>query len=173
MIGSTLIDEPEDNSSFEKLYLKNRQIAYGIAFRILQNESLAEDACSECFLAIAKAFGRIRKLKPEQQQYYIAVTARNMALNLLRKEKKYLETISYSDEVQIPGTEENTYEILHTCISKLSHPEQEILYLHINMELRFKECGQALGISAHAARQRFWAAKSKLKKLLEQEGYHG
>ena len=46
----TLIDNEDDKKSFEDLYNQNRSKAYAIAFNILKNKALAEEACSETFL---------------------------------------------------------------------------------------------------------------------------
>lgn len=45
----TLIDNEDDKKSFEDLYNQNRSKAYAIAFNILKNKTLAEEACSETF----------------------------------------------------------------------------------------------------------------------------
>lgn len=42
----TLIDNEDDKKSFEDLYNQNRSKAYAIAFNILKNKTLAEEACS-------------------------------------------------------------------------------------------------------------------------------
>ena len=50
----TLIDNEDDKKSFEDLYNQNRSKAYAIAFNILKNKTLAEEACSETFFSLAK-----------------------------------------------------------------------------------------------------------------------
>ena len=52
----TLIDNEDDKKSFEDLYNQNRSKAYAIAFNILKNKTLAEEACSETFFSLAKSF---------------------------------------------------------------------------------------------------------------------
>ena len=55
----TLIDNEDDKKSFEDLYNQNRSKAYAIAFNILKNKTLAEEACSETFFSLAKSFQKI------------------------------------------------------------------------------------------------------------------
>lgn len=43
----TLIDNDKDQTSFEDLYYRNRQIAYAFAYKILNNSALAEEACAK------------------------------------------------------------------------------------------------------------------------------
>ena len=49
----TLIDNEDDKKSFEDLYNQNRSKAYAIAFNILKNKALAEEACSETFFSVS------------------------------------------------------------------------------------------------------------------------
>lgn len=55
----TLIDNEDDKKSFEDLYNQNRSKAYAIAFNILKNKTLAEEACSETFLVSQKVFKKL------------------------------------------------------------------------------------------------------------------
>ena len=56
----TLIDNEDDKKSFEDLYNQNRSKAYAIAFNILKNKTLAEEACSETFLVSQKGFKKLK-----------------------------------------------------------------------------------------------------------------
>ena len=49
-IYMALIDDEEDISAFEILYKECKSKAYIIAYKILKNESLAEECVSEVFL---------------------------------------------------------------------------------------------------------------------------
>lgn len=83
----TLIDNEDDKRSFEDLYNQNRSKAYAIAFNILKNKALAEEACSEAFFSLAKSFQKIKNLESHKLDYYIVITVRNASLNLLKKKK--------------------------------------------------------------------------------------
>lgn len=155
---------------FEALYLQNRQLAYQIAFKILHNAQLAEDAVSDAFFSIAKNFSRLRSLNSHKMQYYIVVTVRNMSINLLRREQPYRDAVEYDDTLaHTPAPESETHDSLQRCLMLLSASDREILYLRVNLELRFSEIAAALGITPAAARQRYRYAKTKLRKLLEED----
>lgn len=159
-----------EQQEFEALYRENRQLAYHIAYKILHSGQLAEDAVSDAFFAIAKNFSRLRSLNSHKMQYYIVVTVRNMSLNLLRREQPYRDAVEYDDALaHTPAPEPETHDSLHRCLMRLSPGDREILYLRVNLELHFSEISAALGITPAAARQRFRYAKTKLKKLLEEE----
>lgn len=69
----TLIDNEDDKKSFEDLYNQNRSKAYAIAFNILKNKTLAEEACSETFFSLAKSFQKIKNLESHKLDYYIVI----------------------------------------------------------------------------------------------------
>jgi RNA polymerase sigma-70 factor (ECF subfamily) len=172
-----MIDNEEDRTAFEKLYNQNKSKAYAIAFNILKNRALAEDACSEAFFSLAKSFQKIKKLEPHKMDYYIVITVRNASLNLLKKEKEHIKTMQLSEDIPELTDEtlcDRNYDNIVDCIKRLSYTDQEILYLRITLGMRYSEISLALHISNAAARQRFQHAKDSLAKLLEKEGiYNG
>lgn len=51
-----MLDSPEDQSEFEKLYRTHRDLMYFIAYNVLHDHQRAEDAVSETFLRLAQCF---------------------------------------------------------------------------------------------------------------------
>ena len=173
----TLIDNEDDKKSFEDLYNQNRSKAYAIAFNILKNKALAEEACSEAFFSLAKSFQKIKNLESHKLDYYIVITVRNTSLNLLKKEKEHIKAMNLSEDIPELTDEtlcDRNYDNIVDCIRRLSYTDQEILYLRITLGMGYSEVSSALHISNAAARQRFQHAKDSLAKLLEKEGiYNG
>jgi len=81
----TLIDNEDDKKSFEDLYNQNRSKAYAIAFNILKNKALAEEACSEAFFSLAKSFQKIKNLESHKLDYiyshYVIVKNLNFSVS--------------------------------------------------------------------------------------------
>lgn len=175
-ICMALIDDEEDKKSFAELYKKYEIKAISIALNILKNRELAEDACSEAFLSIAKSFEKIKNLETHKREKYIVVTVRNTSLNMLKAEKRRIETVPLDENLSSLTDEslsKREYaEIVH-CIKELSYTDQEILYLRINCGLKYKEIADSLHIPNAAARKRMQTARENLEKLLEKESiYH-
>jgi len=162
-----LVDD-DDLPSFETLYEKHKQKAYLTAFAILKNESLAEDCVSETFLSIAKNFHNVNKLNSYEQQKYIFISIRNRALNILTKEKEHLTDIAYDDEIYFHDEQYSSYDLSDwkESISRLNKTDKDILYLISILGMSYKDAATALGISYAATKQRFWTAKSNLRKLI-------
>ena len=167
-----LIDEEEDKISFAEMYDKYKQRIYNISFKILQNAALAEESTSEVFLSLAKCYNKIKGLDPHKLDYYIVLTSRSTALDMVKKERKHMENIEYDDDILLTNDkmEEYDYSFLKECIKQLSFQDREILYLKFNCGLDFKIISETIGITSSAARKRLQYAKEHLRKLLEEGG---
>ncbi len=166
----TLIADEEDRISFESLYYQYKKKAYAIAYDILKNPALAEDACSEGFFSIAKVYTSIRDLEPQQLETYVLSTIRNQALNLCREEKEHRKVLPINEEV-IPLNDgvlsQYNIHFIRECIKKLSRTDREILYLKVTLGFEYPDIAQHLGISQAAARKRLEYARKNLSKLLK------
>jgi RNA polymerase sigma-70 factor (ECF subfamily) len=167
----TMIDNEEDRTAFEKLYNKYKNKVYVISYNILKNEQLAEDAASDTFLSLAKSFQKIKNLEHHKLDYYIVISSKNTATNLLKKEKENLAMLPYDDDCYLSNKNLTNFdlEFLKECINQLTDTEQEILYLKFSLGLEYKDISNALDISCATARKRLQYAKEKLKSLLEKE----
>lgn len=165
-----LLENKADKEAFEILYNKNNQKAYRIAYSILKNEAMSEDAVSEAFLNIAKSFEKIHNLNSHKLDRYVVITIRNTALSMLKSEKMYINAEKFEDDEQyFENADFLEYDHLQECIKKLSYTDQEILYLRFSLDLDYKQISAALNISNAASRQRLRYAKHKLKKLLTED----
>ncbi|MBR1864150.1 MAG: sigma-70 family RNA polymerase sigma factor [Ruminococcus sp.] len=167
-----LLADSSDEESFTELYKNYREKVYKIAFRVLRNEQLAEDAASEAFIRLAKNYDKIRSLEPPQLEYYVILASRSSALDMMRKEMKYMGNTEYNDELMLDNKSIEDYDqfYLKECIKKLSFQDKEILYLKFNCELDYSAISNYKGITAAAARKRLQYAKEHLRKLLENGG---
>lgn len=172
MIGVFLaiVDGEENVRSFERLYLNYKDRVIAICRKYLKLDEQVEDACSETFFSLAKAYNRINDMEAHKMDYYIFITAKNAALKVLNKEKDYMEHVSF-DEVEDTISAEELEQIglpkLTEYIAKLTMPDKEILYLRVVNGLDYKTIGRLLNIKPNAARQRLQRAKVHLAELLE------
>ena len=54
-----MVETAEQRLMLETLYMTNRQLMYGVAFRILRNQEDAEDAVHQAFVKIAENITKI------------------------------------------------------------------------------------------------------------------
>ncbi len=162
----------EQLSDFERLYNKHKNEAYHIAFRILADSALAEDAVADGFLSIARAFKTVSSLDAHKQHRYVVVTIRNAANMILRKGRDHLDDVEFKDYEYVPDEAITMHDKLwiKECMAQLGQTDMEILYLRYALQLDHSEIALTLGISQEASRKRLQKAKHSLKQLLEKEG---
>ena len=168
----SVIDDTESKDTFEQLYLTKMERVKSICKSFLKNRENINDACSETFMNLAIVYDRIKDIDSHQMDYYVYVTAKNAALQILRKEKKHMNNISLDeiDEVvSLDDIEKNDSDIIYEYLDKLLPYDREILNLRIRYELDYKTIGAMLCITPNAARQRFNRAKKNLAKLMTEE----
>lgn len=164
-----LIDE-SDIPAFEKMYEANKALAYSRAYRILQNSAIAEECVSDTFFALARIFQRVKQLNEDEQRRYIVISVRNRAYSIIAKEHNPQESLEYIDTVLSKDIYNDIGVIeLKELIKKLSNTDSEIIYLVSVLGMSYKEIADSYGINYSAVKQRFFAAKKNLAKLLSEE----
>ena len=81
LVYLAMIDSPEDQSKFERVYHKYRYLMLHIAKQILHNHHDAEDAVHQAFVAIIENIEKISDVdSPKTRSFVVIITE--------RKEKK-------------------------------------------------------------------------------------
>ena len=151
-----LLDDDDDKSQFEELYNKYKNEAYHIAYRILCDNALAEDAVADAFLSLARSFKTVVSLDERKQHGYIVVTVSNAAKMILRKGRRHFDDVEFKEDEYVPDEEITVHDRLwiKECMRRLCEADREILYLKYSLALGHGEIALALGISQEASRKR-------------------
>ena len=150
-----------------------RTIAANITIPPLQQEDV-EEVASDAFLAVWNHAAEIEdgKLKP-----YLAAVTRNFAKNKLR----YLHlSVPLEEEymiVTVPDVEEELLEkdirrLTRQAVDGLPEPDRSIFMRYYFLYQKTDEIAAALELNPAAVRQRLSRGREKLKKHLEERGYH-
>lgn len=165
----SVLDDPDDKKSFEKLYYDNRQKMYAIAYSILNNSTDAEDAVEETFFKIANNFTEISQKDCKNLNAYIVIICRNTAINMYNSNKR--ETVideEAAEEIVDPEYfEQADYEELYAAIKMLPQKYKDTIYLFDLMGLSGKATADALNIKENAVNQRVKRARQMLRQILE------
>lgn len=142
---------------------------------ILHNMQDAEDIMVE-------TFARILVKKPAIRsggfKAYLYRTAHNLAINLLKKNRRR-ETFSLDGCEEILRTSDSATktiddterdDILHLCMEKIDPVLKEVLFLIYFEELSYKEAAAVMRISPKRVDKLLQTAKKHLKKELSKEG---
>ena len=100
LIYLQMIETEEDKVKFASIYDRYRDYMLTMAHRISDNEEDAEDAVHQAFLYVIENLGKIRDTTSRQTRAYLVIITEHMALNIIRKNKRY---VSVEDMDQIPG----------------------------------------------------------------------
>ncbi len=122
----------QDSQAFRAIYQQYGKLSYSLAYRILQNTTLAEEATQETFLKVWRQTARWNPDKGSLKNWLLAIT-HFTAIDQLRRERRQpnpvFESIEDIEErLPLPGHEAGWQDgvVLRALISQLP-PEQAFL----------------------------------------------
>ena len=187
-----MIDSSESKGLFESLYYEYRRLMLSVAYGILGDYQLAEDAVAVAFTRIAAGFdGQLDRLRektgrsdlsvsdvltPRMKRFAVVVT-RNAALDMLRRaESRPQEILTgdedladiYDSELAYNGEspESCSAEEVAAAMSELGDAQFDTLYLYAVEGYDRREIAEILGISYETVKKRLQRAQTELRKKL-------
>ena len=156
----------KDEAATAFVYKKTSGLLFHIAFGILRDESLAEEAMLDAYVSL---FGKPVSFENDKAFIaYLCEATRNASLSLLEKRK---ETLPLEEE-EVGQNEKNRDTGLLDLMEKtLGKEDFDIFFLHVNEELSFPEISLYLKLgSPSSVRSRYFRAKKTLQTVLKKEG---
>ncbi len=171
------LETEDDRNKFTALYKHYESSMYNIAFSILRDRYLAEDAVHDALLKIINYIPDISDIKCHKTKALIVIIIKSTAIDIYRKRDKQFtnektEVPEEADTVELPLDQVIAYESFNELKMKINNLNKE--YLDIVMlkhlyELSNSEIADVLCISGDAVRQRLSRAKKAIRKLIEEE----
>lgn len=163
-----MIDSPEDQTKFEKIYNTYRFLMLHVAKQILRNYHDAEDAVHQAFISIIENIEKIIEVDSPKTRSYIVIITERKAIDLLRQNQRRntMELNENTAGVEIPFTEDNT---LAAAIAKLPAHYREVLLLRYDNGFTTKEIASIFNITDSGVRKLIARAKRALQAGLAQE----
>ncbi len=166
--------------SFEELYTTYQSAMYRIAYAILRDEGLAEDAVQQTFLKILKEFSRLEGITSNKTKSFIVILVRNTAIDLYRKRRResvvYLDDLEYSPSSRQEDSPEDLVISQQSCqelqeaFRQLDPRYSDVLMLRYFHGYRNKEIAQLLDMTEAAVASRIFQGKRLLLKRLKKGG---
>ena len=171
----SLIPDGADKSFFAEVYETYRLPMYHCAYAILKNESDAEDAVHDVFLAIAKT--GVEKLRGAEADgalwAYLHIAVRNRSYSLSGRRGREEATEPESPRLSEPPKEtpdsRTGYDALVDAVRALPPTYAETIYLSLVRDLSSAEIARLLGVSPAAVRQRIVKGKKLLREKLRED----
>lgn len=163
------LDDPNDKNIFQTFYVDHRQLMYRVAFRILKEKYLAEDAVQDAFLAILGQTEKLRGMDKGQKEGFAVVVTRNKAIDLLRRKGR----VSYWEELpeNALAVELELDESDH-IFGQLPYQYSYVLKL-IGLGFRPAEIASLTNREIDAVYKQISRGRELLREILEKEGYRG
>lgn len=175
------IQQESDLDKLEALYEKYRFDMFRVAYRVLKDYHLAQDAVQSAFIRLLDNLDNIDEIDSKKTRAFVIIVTRNIAINLYRKRKRQknimLEDIEdiLVDESQIIDDKIIKAELFDKIRIKIKHlyePYADILALRYLYHYSAKEIAELLGISYENARTRLHRAKrSLIREIMKDEGW--
>lgn len=175
-----MLDNPKEENKFEKLYNQFKPTLITVAYQILNDIDLAEDAVHDAFLSLAKNMNKISGKNCIQIRNYLIIIVRNASRQIYNKRKKEIcveeiqDNITDLQNIEINAEDKVTQQKLMELIKTLDEKYADVLILKYFYDLSDKEIARSIGISLENAKIRLYRGKAMIKnKLAEVKSYDG
>lgn len=149
-----------DRAAFTALYDAMSPPLYTVLFRIVGDRAAAEDLLQELFL-------RVYQSPPDtarRPRAYLFAMARNLALDDLRRRRPEaaLSELEAAPAVDVDGRVD-----VERALSALSAADRQLVTLHLNAGLKFREIAQVMEMPLGTVLWRYRRAIELLRQELE------
>ena len=176
-----LLAKKGDGRAFEQIVLQTERAVYNLALSIVKKKEDAEDVTQETYLRLWRVASEL-KLEGSLK-LYILRTARNLALDLIRKNSKRQETdtvildaegefeIEIADDSSDSRPDESYLrkiekEVVRQSIEELPSAAREIIVLRDIEGLSYTEIAEMLGLAEGTLKSKLFRARERLRKII-------
>ncbi len=157
--------------SFGALYERYHSSMVALAYSMLADRDLAEDAAQEVF---AIACRDLRSLKSKERfAAWLAGICRNVSRQMLRANKGKPVTLCDDFAAQNRDDTEDRREAIRRAVWSLREPERELIVMRYFDVFSQVQISEVLDISSQAVNGRLIRAKRKIAKYLKRNGLTG
>ena len=176
ILYAAMIDDPHEQTRFNALYEGYRGRMYVVAYRVLNDHGLAEDAVHDAFLGIAMSMKTVPDGDGPEVCAYLYTCAKNAALRILQKEYRQEQVYEQSTQILEVGPsafdeveQSDDYDRLVAAIRQLSPTYRDVLLMHYVYELSLDEIADRLFRKKKTVKQQLTRAKKLLADLYRKE----
>lgn len=166
----------KDEAAFNELYKRYYPVAYKLAYHISKSDADARDAAQEVMITVYQYIDTLKQ--PQYFSLWLKRIVVGKCNRIFRKNKnmKYMDNEALimqhqKDEVRDHNPMkqihfDNDQELLGFFISMLPEAQEEVMKLFYFEQLSIKEISKKLNIPEGTIKSRIFAAKKKLKELI-------
>ena len=163
-----------DETALAELYDRIGGIAYGLAFRVLRDESLAEDAVQEAFLGLWRTAGSFVPERAKASTWLLTLVHRR-AVDLVRREQRRRgDPLEDAPEPTTDSAEDDAWlrlerERVQGALAQLPDQQREAIELAYYGGFTQSELADRLGQPLGTIKSRMFSGLARLRELLDDE----
>lgn len=160
-----------DQVALAELYDRYGRVAYNLAYRILRDSALAEDAVQEAFLTIWRTAARFLPERSKASTWILTLVHRRAVDLVRREERRRAEPLDETLEPAGEETDESAWlrlerERVQTALRQLSDQQREALELAYYGGFTQSELAERLGLPLGTIKSRMFAGLARMRELL-------
>ena len=170
-----IIATPDGDLALAELYDRYGKIAYGLAYRVLRDSALAEDAVQEAFITVWRTAGTYISERGKPRTWLLTLVHRR-AVDLVRREqRRRMPDAAQEPAPATPAAEDEATvrerrRAVQAALTQLPADQREALELAYYGGLTQTELAQHLGVPLGTVKSRMFAGLRRLGDLLREAG---
>jgi len=163
-----------DESALAELYDRIGGTAYGLAYRVLRDEALAEDAVQEAFLGLWRSAGSFVPERAKASTWILTLVHRRAVDVVRREQRRRTEPLEAAPEPAEGSAEEAAWlrldrERVQAAVAQLPDQQREAIELAYYGGYTQSELADRLGQPVGTIKSRMFAGLARLRELLDDE----
>jgi RNA polymerase sigma factor (sigma-70 family) len=161
-----------DEDALAELYRRLSRVAYGLAYRILRDDALAQDAVQEGFLGVWRAAARFAAERAKPSTWVLTLVHRR-AVDLVRREdRRRAEPLEPDAEASAPGVQDEAEQLarretVREALRRLPPEQREAIELAYYGGYTQTELAERLGQPLGTIKSRMFTGLARLRETLE------
>ncbi|MEY8515965.1 sigma-70 family RNA polymerase sigma factor [Lachnospiraceae bacterium 29-84] len=173
-----LLETDQEKEFFTEVYERYRNDIFHLSYRILKNESDAEDVVQEVYISLLDHMDKLEEDEPFRNWGYLAAMARNKSYNYYNRKKKYQESSLedwwasdiYAREIDELLVDREERNLILELLKQIKSPYYEILKMRYYYGLTVQQVADELERTPGSIYQLTKTAKKRFQALLEENG---
>ena len=163
-----------DEGALAELYDRVGRVAYGLAFKVLRDDRLAEDAVQEAFLVVWRTAAGFRADLAKASTWILTLVHRRAVDIVRREERRRAEPLDDLD--RDAGTSESAEDEawlgferrrVQGAVQQLPYAQREAIELAYYGGFSQSELAERLGLPLGTIKSRMFAGLARLRELLD------
>jgi len=156
--------------SFGALYERYHSPMVALAYSVLGDRDLADDAAQETFAIACQKLGTLRH--SDKFAAWLASICRNVAHSTLRSKGKSA-AVNFQERIENQNSKDYRRDAIRQAVWKLRPADRELIVMRYYDGFSQAQISNVLDISPQAVNGRLFRAKRKIAKYLKRNGFAG